>query len=73
MLSFGAFAVMIAANLTVSTGPLGIIIWVLMGLLAGQMIYKWKQSIVTTTGGDRGHHLFRDLLPDQPDPGDRLL
>ena len=49
MLSFGAFAVMIAANLTVPTGPLGIIIWVLMGLLAGQMIYKWKQSIVTTT------------------------
>jgi carbon starvation protein len=49
MLSFGAFAVMIAANLTVPTGPLGIIIWVLMGLLAGQMIYKWKQSIITTT------------------------
>ncbi len=49
MLSFGAFAVMIASNLTVPTGPLGIIIWVLMGLVAGQMIYKWKQSIVTTT------------------------
>ena len=49
MLSFGAFAVMIAANLSRPAGPLGIIIWVLMGLLAGQMIYKWKQSIVTTT------------------------
>ena len=49
MLSFGAFAVMIASNLTVPTGPLGIIIWLAMGLLAGQMIYKWKQSIITTT------------------------
>jgi carbon starvation protein len=49
MLSFGAFALMIASNLTVPTGPLGIIIWLAMGLLAGQMIYKWKQSIITTT------------------------
>jgi len=40
---------MIASNLTVPSGPLGIIIWLLMGLLAGQMIYKWKQSIITTT------------------------
>jgi carbon starvation protein len=49
MLSFGAFALLIAGNLTRPHGPLGIIIWVLMGLLCGQMIYKWKQSIVTTT------------------------
>lgn len=49
MLSFGAFALLIAGNLTKSSGPLGIILWVLMGLLTGQMIYKWKQSIVTTT------------------------
>jgi carbon starvation protein len=49
MLSFGAFALMIASNLTVPSGPLGIIIWLLMGLLSGQMIYKWKQSIITTT------------------------
>jgi carbon starvation protein len=49
MLSFGAFALLIAGNLTQPHGPLGIIIWVLMGLLCGQMIYKWKQSIVTTT------------------------
>jgi carbon starvation protein len=49
MLSFGAFALMIASNLTVPSGPLGIIIWLLMGVLAGQMIYKWKQSIITTT------------------------
>jgi carbon starvation protein len=49
MLSFGAFALFIAATLSKATAPLGIIIWVLMGLLTGQMIYKWKQSIVTTT------------------------
>ncbi len=49
MLSFGAFALLIASNLTKPTGPLAIIIWVLMGLLCGQMIYKWKQSIITTT------------------------
>ena len=49
MLSFGAFALLIAGNLTQPHGPLGIIIWVLMGLLCGQMIYKWKQSIITTT------------------------
>jgi len=49
MLGFGAFALFIAATLTKSTAPLGIIIWVLMGVLTGQMIYKWKQSIVTTT------------------------
>jgi len=49
MLSFATFAIMISANLTNPTGPLGIILWVLMGLLAGQMIYKWKQSIITTT------------------------
>jgi carbon starvation protein len=49
MLSFGAFALLIVGPLSNSSGPLGIIIWVLMGLLTGQMIYKWKQSIVTTT------------------------
>jgi len=49
MLSFGAFALLISGNLTQPHGPLGIIIWVLMGLLFSQMIYKWKQSIVTST------------------------
>lgn len=49
MLSFGAFALLIAGNLSRSHGPLGIIIFVFMGLLAGQMIYKWKQPIITTT------------------------
>lgn len=49
MLSFGAFALFIAATLSKTSAPLGIILWVLMGILTGQMIYKWKQSIVTTT------------------------
>ncbi len=49
MFGFGAFALLIAGNLSQPHGPLAIIIWVLMGLLCGQMIYKWKQSIVTTT------------------------
>jgi len=49
MFGFGAFALLIAGNLSRPHGPLGIIIYILMGLLAGQMIYKWKQSIVTTT------------------------
>ncbi|MBI4594890.1 MAG: hypothetical protein HY730_00755 [Candidatus Tectomicrobia bacterium] len=49
MLGFGAFALLIAGNLANATAPLGIIIWILMGLLTGQMIYKWKQSIITTT------------------------
>lgn len=49
MFGFGAFAVFIAGTLSKSSAPLAIIIWILMGLLTGQMIYKWKQSIVTTT------------------------
>jgi len=49
MLSFGAFALLISGNLTQPHGPLGIIIWVFMGLLFSQMIYKWKQSIITST------------------------
>jgi carbon starvation protein len=49
MLSFGAFALLIAGNLSRPHGPLAIIIYVLMGLLTGQMIYKWKMSIITTT------------------------
>jgi len=49
MFGFGAFAIILAGNLSVPSAPLGIIVWILMGLLAGQMIYKWKQSIITTT------------------------
>jgi carbon starvation protein len=49
MFSFGAFAVFIAGTLSNPTAPLGILIWIAMGLLFGQMIYKWKQPIITST------------------------
>ncbi len=49
MFSFGAFAVFIAGTLSNPTAPLGILIWVAMGLLFGQMIYKWKKPIITST------------------------
>jgi carbon starvation protein len=49
MFGFGAFAIAISGVMSNPDVPLGIIIWVVMGLLAGQMIYRWKQSIITTT------------------------
>ena len=49
MFGFGAFAIAISGAMSRPDVPLGVIIWVVMGLLAGQMIYKWKQSIITTT------------------------
>jgi len=49
MFGFGAFAIAISGVMTNPDVPLGIIIWVVMGILAGQMIYRWKQSIITTT------------------------
>ncbi len=49
MFSFGAFAVFIAGTLSNPTAPLGILIWVAMGLLFGQMIYKWKKPIISST------------------------
>jgi carbon starvation protein len=49
MFGFGAFAIIIAGTLSNPAVPLGIIIWVVMGLLFGQMIYKWKQPIITAT------------------------
>jgi len=49
MFGFGAFAIAISGVMANPDVPMGIIIWVVMGLLAGQMIYRWKQSIITTT------------------------
>jgi carbon starvation protein len=49
MFSFGAFAIFIAATLANPTVPLGILIWIAMGLLFGQMIYKWKMGILPST------------------------
>jgi carbon starvation protein CstA len=49
MFGFGAFAIFISGVLSNPTAPLGIIIWVVMGLLFGQMIYKWKMGVLTAT------------------------
>ncbi len=49
MFGFGAFALLLAGNLSQPHAPLGILIWIFMGLLFSQMIYKWKQSIITST------------------------
>jgi carbon starvation protein len=49
MFGFGAFALFIAAQLGKPDTPLGILIWVAMGLLYGQMVYKWKMPIITAT------------------------
>jgi carbon starvation protein len=49
MFGFGAFAVFIAGTLSNPDVPLGILIWIAMGILFGQMIYKWKTPILTAT------------------------
>jgi len=49
MFGFGAFALFIAATLGKPSAPFGILVWIAMGLLFGQMIYKWKMPIITAT------------------------
>lgn len=49
MFSFGAFALFIAGTMANPAVPLSILIWIAMGLLFGQMMYKWKTPIVTAT------------------------
>jgi len=49
-LIMGAFGVQVGFNLlTKPYVPLGVIIVILAGLLAGQMTYKWKKDIILTT------------------------
>jgi len=49
-LIMGAFGTLVGFSLMTQPGiPLGVILVVLFGLLAGQMTYKWKQDIVLTT------------------------
>jgi carbon starvation protein len=49
-LIMGAFGNLIGFSLMTNPGiPLGVILVVLLGILAGQMTYKWKQDIVLTT------------------------
>ncbi|MFZ5916025.1 MAG: carbon starvation protein A [Chloroflexota bacterium] len=49
-LIMGAFGTLVGFSLMTNPSiPLGVILVVLFGLLAGQMTYKWKQDIVLTT------------------------
>jgi len=49
-LIMGAFGNLVGFSLMTQPGiPLGVILVILFGLLAGQMTYKWKQDIVLTT------------------------
>ncbi|RPI86923.1 MAG: carbon starvation protein A [Chloroflexi bacterium] len=50
VLIMGAFGVQVGFNLFTNPAvPLGVIIVMLVGLLAGQMTYKWKVDILITT------------------------
>jgi len=50
LLIMGAFGQVIGINfMSKPTVPFGILSVILMGLLAGQMTYKWKQDIILTT------------------------
>ncbi len=49
-LIMGAFGIQVGYNLLTNVAvPLGVIIVVLVGVLAGQMTYKWKQDIIFTS------------------------
>jgi carbon starvation protein len=49
-LIMGAFGVQVGFNLFTNPAvPLGVIIVILVGILAGQMTYKWKQDIILTS------------------------
>ncbi|NIV28545.1 MAG: hypothetical protein GWN58_03220, partial [Anaerolineae bacterium] len=50
LLIMGAFGQVIGINfMSTPTVPFGILSVILMGLLAGQMTYRWKQDIILTT------------------------
>jgi len=49
-LIMGAFGTQVGFGLLLNTAvPLGVIITILAGILAGQMTYKWRQDIILTT------------------------
>jgi len=49
-LIMGAFGIQVGFNLLTNPAvPLGVIIVILVGVLAGQMTYKWKQDILLTS------------------------
>lgn len=50
LMIMGAFGIQVGFNLLTNPAvPLGVIIVILAGLLAGQMTYKWKQDIILTS------------------------
>ncbi|MGE5222976.1 MAG: carbon starvation protein A, partial [Omnitrophica WOR_2 bacterium] len=50
VLIMGSFGVQVGFNLFTNPAvPLGVIIVMLVGILAGQMTYKWKQDIILTS------------------------
>lgn len=50
LMIMGAFGIQVGFTLLANPAvPLGVIIVILAGLLAGQMTYKWKQDIILTT------------------------
>jgi carbon starvation protein len=50
LMIMGAFGIQVGYNLLAKPAvPLGVIIVVLAGILAGQMTYKWKRDIILTT------------------------
>ncbi|MEJ2484421.1 MAG: carbon starvation CstA family protein [Anaerolineales bacterium] len=49
LLIMGAFGALIAPLLAGKTVPVGFLILVLAGVLAGQMTYRWKQDLAVTT------------------------
>ena len=49
-LIMGSFGVQVGFNLLTNVAvPLGVILVILIGILAGQMTYKWKQDIILTS------------------------
>jgi carbon starvation protein len=49
-LIMGSFGIQVGYNLLTKVAvPLGVIIVILVGVLAGQMTYKWKQDIILTS------------------------
>lgn len=50
LLIMGSFGVQVGFNLLTNPAvPLGVIFVILVGILAGQMTYKWKQDIILTS------------------------
>ncbi len=49
LLIMGAFGALIAPLLAIPTVPVGFLILILAGILAGQMTYRWKQDLLLTT------------------------